>query len=40
MTITQVQALRAARNAGIAVPKEAIKKAVKYLEESTNGRAA
>ena len=36
MTITQVQALRAARNAGITVPPEAIKKAIKYLEESTN----
>src|SRR5262249_46296291 len=36
VTITQVQALRAARNAGVAVPGEAIKAAVKYLQESTN----
>lgn len=36
VTITQVQALRAARNAGIAVPQEAIKEAIAYLEESTN----
>ena len=32
VTITQVQALRAARNAGIAVPQEAIKMAQKYLQ--------
>ena len=38
VTITQVQALRAARNAGIAVPQEAIKEAVAYLEESTNAQ--
>ena len=37
MTITQVQALRAARNAGIAVPQDAIKMAQKYLQDSTNG---
>jgi hypothetical protein len=38
VTITQVQALRAARNAGIAVPGEAITDAVNYLKESTNGQ--
>jgi hypothetical protein len=36
VTITQVQGLRAARNAGIVVPPEAIKMAVKYLKDSTN----
>lgn len=36
VTITQVQALRAARNAGIIVPAEAIKDAIKYLRASTN----
>jgi hypothetical protein len=36
VTITQVQALRAARNAGIIVPGEAIKDAIKYLRDSTN----
>ena len=36
VTITQVQALRAARNAGIAVPPDAIQWAVNYLQESTN----
>src|SRR5262249_51170691 len=36
VTITQLQALRAARNAGISVPKETIDKAVAYLEECTN----
>jgi hypothetical protein len=35
VTITQLQALRAARNAGIKVPVEAIKDAQKYLEQST-----
>jgi hypothetical protein len=35
VTITQVQGLRAARNAGIIVPAEAIKDAVKYLKDST-----
>jgi len=35
VTITQVQALRAARNAGIAVPGEAITEAIDYLEECT-----
>jgi hypothetical protein len=38
VTITQVQALRAARNAGIAVPAEAIKDAQKYLQDSTNAQ--
>jgi hypothetical protein len=37
VTITQVQAVRAARNAGIVVPKEIIDKAVKYLKDSTRG---
>jgi hypothetical protein len=36
VTITQLQALRAARNAGIPVPKSVIDKAVKYLQRSTN----
>jgi hypothetical protein len=35
VTVTQMQALRAARNAGIAVPKETIDKAVAYLEACT-----
>jgi hypothetical protein len=34
VTVTQVQALRAARNAGIAVPKKVIDDALKYLEKS------
>ncbi len=34
-TVTQVQALRAAKNAGIVVPKSIIDKAIKYLENST-----
>jgi hypothetical protein len=34
-TVTQVQALRAARNAGIAVPPDAIKDAIKYLKDAT-----
>jgi hypothetical protein len=38
VTITQVQGLRAARNAGIVVPADAIKMAVKYLSDSTNSR--
>jgi hypothetical protein len=38
VTITQVQALRAARNAGIIVPQEAIKMAQKYLHDSTNAQ--
>jgi hypothetical protein len=36
VTITQVQALRAARNAGIIVPNAAIKDSIKYLQDSTN----
>jgi len=35
VTITQVQGLRAARNAGIKVPPEVIKKAQQYLHDST-----
>ena len=35
VTITQLQALRAARNAAIPVPKETINKAVAYLEACT-----
>jgi len=35
VTVTQVQALRAAKNAGIAVPKSIIDKAMRYLENST-----
>jgi squalene cyclase len=38
VTITQLQAIRAARNAGIAVPKSIIDKAVKYLKDSTTPR--
>lgn len=34
VTVTQVQALRAARNAGVAVPKKVINNAMKYLEKS------
>jgi hypothetical protein len=34
-TITQVQGLRSCRNAGIAVPKEIIDKAVKYIRNCT-----
>src|SRR5262249_4642173 len=36
LTITLLQGLRAARNAGIAVPGESIKDGVKYLVASTN----
>lgn len=36
VTVTQVQALRACRNAGIAVPKRVIDRAMEYLERSTN----
>lgn len=36
VTVTQVQALRACRNAGIAVPKRVIDNAMKYLERSAN----
>ncbi len=35
-TVSQVQALRACRNAGIPVPREAITDALKYLKASTN----
>jgi len=35
VTVTQVQALRAARNAGVKVPDEAIKKSVQYLDDSS-----
>ncbi len=35
MTITALQVLRAAKNAGIPVPKESIDKAVAYLEACT-----
>ncbi len=34
-TITQVQALRGCRNAGIPVPKEVIDKAIKYIQKCT-----
>jgi prenyltransferase beta subunit len=34
VTVTQVQALRACRNAGIKVPKKTIDKSVKYIEKS------
>jgi hypothetical protein len=36
VTVTQMQGLRAARNAGIAVPADAIKKGMEYLKNSTN----
>jgi len=36
VTITQVQGLRAARNAGIIVPNDAIKDSQKYLKDSTS----
>lgn len=35
VTVTQLQGLRAARNAGIVVPKSIIDKAVKYLKDCT-----
>jgi hypothetical protein len=38
VTITQLQALRAARNAGIPVPKSAVDKAVEYLRKCTTDR--
>ena len=38
VTITQVQALRAARNAGIVVPKQGIDKAQEYLEKCTTDK--
>ena len=34
VTVTQVQGMRAARNAGVAVPKKVIDKAMAYLEKS------
>jgi hypothetical protein len=40
VTITQVQALRAARNAGIPVPKAIIKKAHDYLRDCTSPQGA
>jgi len=36
VTVTQVQGLRACRNAGIAVPKRVIDNAMRYLERSAN----
>lgn len=36
VTVTQVQALRACRNVGIAVPKRVIDQAMQYLERSLN----
>ncbi len=36
VTITQVQGLRAARNAGVKVPKKIIDKAIEYIEKSAN----
>jgi hypothetical protein len=36
VTVTQVQALRACRNVGLAVPKQVIDNAMKYLERSAN----
>src|SRR5262249_21584228 len=38
VTITQLQGLRACRNAGIVVPKETIEKAVDYLKKCTTPR--
>ncbi len=38
VTITQLQGLRAARNAGITVPKSIVDKAVKYLQDCTTPR--
>jgi hypothetical protein len=38
VTVTQMQGLRAARNAGIVVPKSIIDKATKYLEKCTTPR--
>src|SRR5262249_42818131 len=38
VSVTQVQALRAARNAGIVVPKEAIDKTHEYLKKCTTSR--
>jgi hypothetical protein len=36
VTVTQVQALRACRNAGLAVPKQVIDEAMLYLDRSSN----
>lgn len=36
VTITQIQGLRAARNAGIKVPKQVIDNAIAYIEKSAN----
>ncbi len=36
VTVTQVQALRACRNAGLHVPKETIDRAIRYIEKSQN----
>lgn len=38
VTITQLQGLRAARNAGVVVPKSILDRAVKYLKDSTTPR--
>jgi squalene cyclase len=35
-TVTQVQGLRAVRNAGVPVPPDAIKDAIKYLKDASN----
>jgi rhamnogalacturonyl hydrolase YesR len=40
VTITQVQALRAARNAGIPVPRDVIRKCYEYLKACTSPRGA
>ena len=36
VTVTQIQALRACRNAGLHVPKKTIAKAIRYIERSQN----
>lgn len=36
VTVTQVQGMRAAKNAGVAVPKRVIDNAMNYLDKSTN----
>jgi len=36
VTVTQIQALRACRNAGIHVPKEVVDRAIRYIERSQN----
>lgn len=36
VTVTQVQGMRAARNAGVAVPKRVIDNAMTYIDKSTN----